>query len=291
VAFSNLALFLTCVAIWGSTWIAITFQLGRVDPAVSVSYRFLLAAAILFAYCRWRGLSLRFDARDHLFLLLQGATMFSVSYICVYHAEALVVSGLVAVGFSASPLLNMVGVRIVLGTPMTTRVFLGGLLGVAGIVLVFRPELGTLAADARVLRGAAFTALAVVTSAVGSVVAARNARLGVAFWQGMALAMLYGAASSLLLAVCAGRPLAFDWSFRYAGSLLYLAVFGSIVAFAGYFTLLGRIGAARAGYIGAIVPLVALAISSLFEGFAWRAETWLGIGLSIAGNIVMLRRV
>jgi drug/metabolite transporter (DMT)-like permease len=188
------------------------------------------------------------------------------------------------------PLLNMLGVRVTIGTPMTVRVALGGLLGIAGIVIVFWPELGALAADAKVVRGALFTVIAVVTAAAGSVVAARNAHRGVPVWQGMAFAMSYGAVFSLLLAVIAGRPLSFDWSLSYTASLLYLAVFGSVIAFGGYLTLLGRIGAARAGYIGVMVPIVALLISSVFEGFAWHAPTWLGVGLSIAGNIVMLRR-
>jgi drug/metabolite transporter (DMT)-like permease len=287
---SNTALYLICISIWGSTWIAITFQLGRIDPAVSVSYRFLLAAAILFAYCRWRALSMHRTARDHLFLAAQGILMFSLSYICVYYAETLVVSGLVAVGFSAMPLLNMLGVRVAIGTPITVRVALGGLLGIAGIVLVFSPELRSLGADAKVVRGALFTALAVVTAAAGSVVAARNAHQGVPVWQGMAFAMFYGAVFSLLFAIASSRPLEFDWSLRYLGSLLYLAVFGSIIAFGGYLTLLGRIGAARAGYIGVMVPIVALVISAAFEGFGWRVQTWLGIALSIAGNVVILRR-
>ena len=146
------------------------------------------------------------------------------------------VSGLVAVGFSAMPLLNMLGVRVTIATPMTVRVALGGLLGTAGIVIVFWPELGSLAADAKLVRGALFTVLAVVTATAGSVVAARNAHRAVPVWQGLAFAMLYGAVFSLLLAVISRRPLAFDWSPSYAGSLLYLAVFGSVIAFGGYLT-------------------------------------------------------
>ena len=288
---SNLSLFLMCVAIWSSTWIAITFQLENVHPAASVCYRFLLAALILFAFCRFRQLRLRYGAREHLALALQGTMMFSISYLCVYHAETLVVSGLVAVGFSASPLLNMLGVRIAYGTPMSWRVTVGALLGIAGIVLIFQPESGVLTIDPRVARGALYTFLAVVTSAAGSVVAARNPKRGVPVWQAMAFAMLYGSVCSLAVLLTTGQPLGFDWSVRYVGSLLYLAVLGSVVAFAGYLTLLERIGAARAGYIGVMVPIVALLISYLFEGFAWRPQTWIGIGLSVAGNVVILRRV
>lgn len=290
MALSNLSLFLICVAIWGSTWIAITFQLGSVAPAVSVFYRFLLAALILFAFCRWRGLNLRFGVRQHLALAAQGTMMFSLSYLCVYHAETLVISGLVAVGSSASPLLNMLGVRVAYGTPMSWRVGLGGVLGIAGIALVFWPELGTLAADAQAARGALYTILAVLASAAGNVIATRNAQRRVPVWQAMAFAMLYGSCCSLLVLLGSGHGLEFDRSLRYAASLLYLAVLGSVIAFAGYLTLLERIGAARAGYVGVMVPMVALLISSVFEGFTWRPETWLGVGLSVAGNVMILRR-
>jgi drug/metabolite transporter (DMT)-like permease len=287
---SNLSLFLMCVAIWSSTWIAITFQLGHVSAVASVFYRFLLAALILFGYCRLRRLPLRFGARQHLALVLQGTTMFSLSYLCVYYAEALVVSGLVAVGFSASPLLNMLGVRIAYGTPVSWRVVIGALLGIAGIALIFMPEMGGLAIEAHRAVGALYTALAVVTSAVGSVVAVRNPMRGVPIWQAMAFAMLYGAACSLIIVFASGQSISFDWSPGYVTSLLYLALFGSVIAFAGYLTLLERIGAARAGYIGVMVPIVALLISYLFEGFAWRPQTWVGVGLSVIGNVVILRR-
>jgi drug/metabolite transporter (DMT)-like permease len=279
-----------CVAIWGSTWIAISFQLGNIQPAPSVFYRFLLAALILFALCRARRLNLRFGPHQHLALVLQGMLMFSLSYLCVYYAETLVVSGLVAVGFSASPLLNMLGVRLAYGTPMSWRVAFGALLGVTGIALVFLPELSTLTADSRVAPGALYTVLGVITSAAGSVIATRNPARAVPVWQAMAFAMLYGSVCSLLVALALAQPLGFDWSARYVASLLYLAVFGSVIAFAGYLTLLERIGAARAGYIGVMVPIVALLISYLFEGFAWRPATWIGIALSVAGNVVVLRR-
>jgi drug/metabolite transporter (DMT)-like permease len=279
-----------CVAIWSSTWFAITFQLGNIHPAASVCYRFALAALILFGFCGLRRIPLRYGARQHGALALQGIMMFSLSYLCVYHAETLVVSGLVAVGFSASPLLNMLGVRIAYGTPMSWRVVAGASLGIAGIVLIFLPESGALAIDPRVARGALYTVLAVVTSAAGSIVAARNPKRGVPIWQSMAFAMFYGAICSLLVVLITGQPLRVDWSPRYLASLLYLAVLGSVVAFAGYLSLLERIGAARAGYIGVMVPIVALLISYLFEGFVWRPQTWVGIALSVAGNVVILRR-
>lgn len=277
------------MAIWGSTWIAITFQLGRVAPEASVAWRFLLASLLLFAFCAIRRLPLRFGAREHAWIALQGALMFGASYVFVYYAEQHVVSGLVAVGYSASPLLGMLGMRAVFGTPMTGRVAAGSVLGIAGIGLVFWPELALLRGGGDVALGALYTALAVVISTLGSLAAHRNQAARLPLWQTMAWGMLYGAVLSFLLTLALGRPLDFEPTAPYVLSLLYLAILGSIVAFASYLTLLGRIGAARSGYIGVMVPIVALGVSALFEKFAWHALTFAGIAVSVAGNIVILR--
>lgn len=286
---SNLQLFVACVAIWGSTWLAITFQLGTVAPEASVAWRFLLASALLFAYCMARRLPLRYAPREHAWIALQGILMFSASYIAVYYAEENVVSGLVAVGYSASPLLGMLGMRLLFRTPMTRAVIAGSILGIAGVVLVFWPEFAHLQGDRRTAIGAAFTAAAVVLSSLGSIAAHRNQEAHIPLWQGMAWAMLYGALFSLAVAAATGRPIAFAWTAPYLLSLAYLAVLGSVVAFAGYLTLIRRLGVARSGYIGVMVPVVALGVSAIFEGFRWHPFTGLGIAVSVADNVVVLR--
>ena len=287
---STFQLFAACVAIWGSTWLAITFQLeGHVAPEASVFYRFLLASVLLFGYCLARRLPLRYTARQHAWIALQGALMFSVSYLFVYYAEQHVVSGLVAMGYSASPLLGMLGMRIVFGTPMTARIAMGSALGIAGIGLVFYPELAHLRGGGEPVLGAIFTALAVFVSTLGSLAAHRNQQARLPLWQSMAWGMLYGSGLSLAVTFAMGKTLAFEPTRAYVLSLLYLAVLGSIVAFAGYLTLLRRIGPARSGYIGVMVPIVALCLSSIFERFDWHLATFAGIAISVAGNIVILR--
>ena len=285
----NLQLFAGCVAIWGSTWLAIKFQLGRVAPEASVFYRFLLASLLLFAYCLARRLPLRYAPRDHFWVALLGALMFSVSYIFVYYAEEHVVSGLVAVGYSASPLLGMLGMRAFFGTPMTRVLALGSVLGIVGIALVFWPEFGKLEASRDVALGAVYTAIAVIVSTFGSLVAHRNHQSHLPLWQSMAWGMLYGSLFSLGVTLAVGKPLTFEATVPYVLSLLYLSILGSIVAFAGYLTLLKRIGAARSGYIGVMVPIVALVISAAFESFAWHLLTLAGIAVSVAGNVIVLR--
>ncbi len=287
---SNLQLFLACVAIWGSTWIAITFQLGKVAPEASVFYRFLLASLVLFAYCRARGLPLRYRAREHAWMALMGLLMFSVSYIAVYYAESHVVSGLVAVGYSASPLLGMLGMRLFFRAPMTAPLIAGSALGILGITLVFWPEFARMKTDGDVALGALFTAVAVIVSTLGSMVAHRNQDARLPLWQTMAWAMLHGSLFSLAVALATGKTLAFEPTPAYLLSLLYLAILGSVVAFAGFLTLIERIGVARAGYIGVMVPIVALVISAAFEGFRWHPLTWIGIAVSVAGNVIILRK-
>lgn len=288
-SFSNLHLFTICVLIWGSTWLAITFQLGTVAPEISVGYRFILASAALFAYCGWRKLKLQFTWREHVDLLLFGASMFCISYIFVYHAETYIVSGMVAVAYSASPMLNMLMARALFSTPMTTRVIVGAMFGILGIVCVFWHEFANISASRNAELGAILTVLSVIASSAGSMFATRIQKSGYSTWSSMAWGMLYGGALALGIGLALGKPLAFELTGSYIGSLVYLAIFGSVITFACYLTLMARIGAARAAYVGVMVPIVALAVSFFFEKFAWGWLTTLGVALSVAGNIVILR--
>lgn len=287
---SSLQLFFFNTAVWGSTWIAITFQLGSVAVEASVAYRFLLASAIAFVVCLLRGYPLRFSGAQHAWIAVQGMLMYSLSYVAVYYAEKYIVSGLVAVAYSVSPLLNLVMMRFLFGTPVSARVAMGGVMGVIGIVLVFWPEFSRFEEGGDPALGAALALLSVLISNVGSMAAQRSHHLQLPLWPTMAWGMLYGSVLTIAYALAMGKPLGFEWSVPYVGALIYLAVAGSILAFWSYLTLLGRIGAARAGYVGVMVPILALVISSIFEGFQW---TWLalaGVAVSVAGNVIILRR-
>ena len=256
----------------------------------TAAYVLSLLYLAVFGFCLARRLPLRYSLREHLWIALLGVLMFSVSYIFVYYAEEHVVSGLVAVGYSASPMLGLIGMRVFFGTPMTRLLVLGSILGMVGIALVFWPEFAKLQGDRDTALGAMHTIIAVVVSAFGAVVAQRNQRANLPLWQSLAWGMFYGALFSLGVTLATGQPLTFEATLPYVLSLLYLAVLGSILAFAAYLTLLHRVGAARAGYIGVMVPIVALVISAAFEGFRWHALTWAGIAVSVAGNVIVLRR-
>jgi drug/metabolite transporter (DMT)-like permease len=280
------ALFAIATLIWGSTWLAITFQLGIVAPEVSVSYRFALAALFLAAWCFATGQSLHFPLRQHAWFAAQGTLLFGLNYLFVYRAELSVASGLVAVLFSLIVFLNLLGVRLFFATPITRRTLAGAVLGVTGVTLLFWRELGS--NHTEVLHGVAFAASATVFASGGNLIAVRNQRRGVPLLPGVAWGMAYGALAIALVAVGEGITWTFDARLPYIASLLYLAAFGSVIAFAAYLTLLGKIGAARAGYVGVAVPVVALLLSSVFEHYRWTLLSLVGALLCVLGNVLVL---
>jgi drug/metabolite transporter (DMT)-like permease len=287
---NNGLLYLAAVLIWGSTWIAITFQLGMVDPAVSVAYRFALAAAILFGYCRLVQLRMRFTRRDHLFMLLQGTFLFGVNYLLFYEASGHLTSGLVAVTFSTVTVMNIFNGAVFLGTPLQPRVLLGAGIGLAGITVIFWPELAAFDLTDGGFYGLVLCFVATFSASLGNIISARNQHRQLPVVQTNAYGMAYGALLMFGFAMAAGKPLAFDMSPAYLSSLLYLAVFGSIVAFGCYLTLLGRIGPEKAAYATLLFPVVALAISTVFEGYRWTAYGLIGMGLILLGNLMVLSR-
>ncbi len=282
--------FAVCVVIWSTTWLAITFQLGEVAPEASVAWRFGLAALVAAGICRWRRLRLCLPLRDHALLVPFGLTMFCLGYIAVYRAELILVSGLVAVGYAVSPLVNMVASRVGLGTAMTARHAAAGLLGVAGVALVFWPEVAGFSATPRAGHGVLLIAGAVLASAVGNVFATLLERRGLSVWQRLTWGMFYGAAGCLAAALLTGQRLGFSWTWPYVASLLYLALLGSVIAFAAYLVLLERAGAVQAGYVGVMVPIAALGVSAVFEQFSWGPWTVAGVLVAATGNVLVLRR-
>jgi drug/metabolite transporter (DMT)-like permease len=284
----NLFLYVLTVMIWGSTWLAIKFQLGEVNPALSVAYRFSLASLLLLGFSKLRGLTLRFSLRQHAFIALQGLLLFCINYLLVYVAELHLTSGLVAVIFSTLVFMNIFLGALFLKTRVRPNVVIGGALGLVGIAMVFMTEL-----KAFNLQDIGFVGLLLgfggtLFASLGNITAARNQREGLPVVQTNAFGMGYGAIAMYIYALVGGIPFSFSLTPTYLSSLLYLAVFGSAIAFWAYLTLLGRIGVERAAYASMLYPLIALGISTFFEGYEWSITAMLGVMLVVVGNFMIL---
>jgi len=282
-------LYALTVLIWGSTWYAIKFQLGSVHPAVSVAWRYLLAATLLLAYCRLRGLGLRIPAKAHLGVAAMGFFLFSINYILFYFAARHVATGLLAVVFSTIVFMNILNGALLFRARVERRVLAGAGLGLSGIALVFWPELTGAGAGAEAALGLGLGVAATYCASLGNMASVHNQRHGLPVVEANALGMTYGALFTLVAALALGAPLTVEWSAPYLLSLGYLALFGSVFGFGCYLTLLGRIGADRAAYATVLFPVVALAISTAFEGYRWSGPALLGVALILGGNVLVLR--
>ncbi|HEY0819227.1 MAG TPA: DMT family transporter [Rhizobacter sp.] len=283
-------LFTVCVLVWSTTWYAITFQIGDSTPEFGVALRFMLAGTCVLAWRAARGERLTFPPRAHAWFALQGLFLYGVSYICVYHAERYLPSGVVAVGYSASPLAGGIGAAWLFGSPLTRRFLLGGVLGLAGVALIFWPEFGKARTGGNTSLGAVFTVGSVLLSTVGSLLASRNGARGLTMWPSLGFGMLYGGAAVLLIALASGQSLVWPTAPSWWAALLYLALAGSVLSFACYLTLLERLGAGPAGTIGVMTPILALVVSTLFENYRPDLLAGAGVLLAVIGNVLILRK-
>ncbi|PPC78666.1 EamA family transporter [Pokkaliibacter plantistimulans] len=283
----NALLYAITVLIWGTTWIAIAMQTGDVPAPVSVFYRFVLAAAVLLCVLGLSGRLKRIGGRDHLFCILQGMCVFCFNFYCFYSANRYINSGLESVLFSMAILFNAINGVIFFRQRITGKLMLANSLGIIGVVSLFWRDLNPAQMNADVLFGIGLCLLGTYGFSLGNMITARHQRNGLDLLSTNAYAMTYGAITMLVVIMVTGAPFRIDTSLSYLGALVYLAVFGSVVAFGTYFALVGRIGPGQAAYATVMFPLVALTISTLYEGYSWSTSAIVGLLLILSGNAVM----
>ncbi len=285
----DFALYGGIVFAWGFSWIALHYQVGIVAPEVSVLWRFALAAPVMLMLARLRGERLAFALSDHAAFAALGITLFSTNFTLFYYGSATIPSGLLAVIFSLASIINVWLGALMLGNPIDRRVVAGGLLGFFGVAAMFYPRvIGTRLND-DVLLGIALSVAGTFSFCFGNMISARLQRRGVAVFAASGFGMIYGSIALALFAIMRGDAFVVDPSPSYLVGLIYLALVGSVMAFACYLTLLGRIGADRAAYATVMFPVVALAVSTAFEGYRWTLPAALGLLAVLAGNILVLR--
>jgi drug/metabolite transporter (DMT)-like permease len=286
----NLALYLLTVLIWGTTWIAIKLQVGEVAIAASIAYRFALAAALLFAVLLLSGRLQKLDRRGQVICLIQGLCLFCINFLCFYTASQWIPSGLIAVIFSTATLWNALNARLFFKQKIAANVLAGGALGLAGLGLLFWPELAGHAASRETLLGIGLSLLGTLCFSAGNLLSSLQQKAGLKPLTTNAWGMFYGALMLVAISLVNGTPFGFEWSTRYVGSLLYLAIPGSVIGFTAYLTLVGRMGPERAAYCTVLFPVVALNISVFVEGYQWTAPALFGLLLVMLGNVLVFRK-
>ncbi|WP_421670635.1 DMT family transporter [Rahnella sp. EDr1-12] len=286
----NALLYISVIIIWGTTWFAIYLQQGDVPVTVSIFYRFLLAAVImlvaLLAARRLRRLALK----DHLFCIVQGCCVFCFNFYCFYHAAAYITSGLESVIFSMAVLFNAFNGMVFFRQKLAPAVIPAAVLGLAGIITLFWHDFSAAHIAPELLKGIGLSLLGTYGFSLGNMISARHQRRGLDVLSTNTYAMFYGTAVMGALSVFQGASFAIDLTPQYLGSLVYLSVFGSVLAFGIYFTLVGRIGASQAAYSTLLFPLVALTVSTFYEGYQWHINAVIGLALILLGNLVMFCR-
>ncbi|MFZ3287359.1 MAG: EamA family transporter [Telluria sp.] len=292
---SSPLLFTLASLIWGSTFWAITLQLGEVAPAVSVAYRFGLASATLFTWCLLRGDSLRLPWRVQRWTMAQGFLTFGLSYVCTYSAEQYVVSALVAVLFALIVFWNPICNRIAFGTRISWRTWAAGAVAVGGVGLLFYRSIALAWQDiaaggsGHFLLGLVLGVLATLSAAAGNVVVIKLREQSANLMLTMAWAMLWGTVLVSAWALLSGQHFALPQAPRYWMGLVYLAIFGSVIAFNAYFTLINRIGSQKAVYIGVVTPVISVLLSIWLEHYNPGPSEWFGMILCLASVAWALR--
>lgn len=281
-------LYIVTVLIWGSTWLAIEYQLGVVAPEISLVYRFSIAALLMWAYCLFKKQPLSFGRRHHLYFMLLACCNFGFNYLILYWAQNYLTSAMTSIAFSTLLVMNIINTRIFFGKPIAPRIFIGATLGLAGIIALFWQDIKTLDFASEALIGLGLSLAGTFLASLGNMTSVRNSNHHIGVMQGNAWGMLYGAVMLFGFALISGAEFNFDFRLPYVSSLLYLSIFGTVIAFASYFMLLKDIGPEKASYAVVLFPMVAVLLSMMFESFVWQTSTIIGFVLVLTGNVVVL---
>jgi drug/metabolite transporter (DMT)-like permease len=281
--------FVFVTLVWGSTWLVIKDQIGSVPPSWSVTWRFALAALGMIVLALVRRESLRLDRSGHRLALVVGLFQFFANFQFVYRAEHHLTSGIVAVLFALLMVPNALLSWAFLKQRPTPRFLAGSAIALVGIGLLLAHEFRIAPPEGKVALGILLTALAILSASTANVIQASPAARKQAVVPLLAWAMAYGALGDAVFAlVTAGPP---QWELRpgYFAGIAYLALVGSVATFPLYFNLIRELGPGRAAYNGVAVPVVAMGLSTLFEGYRWTVLAGSGGALALAGLIVALR--
>ena len=288
---SNGVLFAICTLIWGSTWIAITYQIGHTAETLAVAWRYTLAALCLGLFCTVRGLPFKLPLHIHIKMAGVGFFLYCLNYTLLYMAQAHIISALLALMSSSIIYFNVVLRRWWLKQPIRLEVVVGATFGLAGIICLFVPEFSKVSMDAALAAGLSIAFVSFFSASIGNVISERILTSGTPVIQMNFYAMSYAMMMLYVTAWHTNDTLVIPTAPEFYISLLYLAIFGSVLAFGSYMKLLKQIGADKAAYVVLVYPIVALVISTFFEGSTWSWLSVLGVAVILVGNAIAMGKV
>lgn len=278
-------------AIWGSTWLFIKIGLEDLPPISFAGIRFVLASLILSGVVAARRAPLPRAGRDWALIILTGLFAFSLNYGLLFWGEQYISSGLAALLQATIPVFGIFIAHFHLpGERLTGAKVSGVLLGVAGVGVIFSNQLTV--AGPKALWGSAAIVLGAVFAAYSNVlIKARGGGLDAA--QLAAGQMMCGLVPLVLVGwAVEGTPLGFRWTARAVGSLLYLTVVGSVVAFLLYYWLVKNMDVTKTMLIALVTPFFAVLLGMLVLGERLTWRTLAGGALIVSGiGVVVLRRL
>ena len=287
---NNYILFLITLFCWSPTWYLIKFQLGYVDPLVSVFYRFLIAAIIIFIYLVIKNKNLKFSINHHFWFLFFGTCLYSINYVFFYLSNTYLISAFPAIVFSTVVIMNILGEKFYFNKKPSLKTLIGAIIGMIGIIIIFNEEIFNFSLSEGTHIGLFLALIGTFCASTGNMVHQRNLNNNFPPIQTIAYAMLYGSLVTFLVTKTRGAELLFENSVSYISSLLYLAIFGSIFAFISYLKLLEKVGPGRAGYVGVVMPVLALIISTIFEKLEWQIDLIIGLPILIVGAVLVINQ-
>ena len=287
---NNYILFLITLFCWSPTWYLIKFQLGYVDPLLSVFYRFLIAASIIFIYLIIKKKNLKFSISHHFWFLFFGTCLYSINYVFFYLSNTYLISAFPAIVFSTVVIMNILGETFYFKKKPSSKTLIGAIIGMIGVIIIFNDEIFNFSLEQGTHIGLFLAMIGTFCASTGNMVHQRNLNNNFPTIQTIAYAMLYGSLVTFLITKARGVELLFEYSLSYIGSLLYLSIFGSIFAFISYLKLLEKVGPGRAGYVGVVMPVLALIISTIFERLEWQIDLIIGLPILIIGAVLVINQ-
>jgi len=283
-------IYILTVIIWGTTWFSIKLQVGHVAPEISIFYRYVIASTLLLIWCKSKKISLRFNKKDHVFLCLLGLSMFSIHYLFVFHATHYLVSGIIAVVFSGVSFFALLNNYLFFKIKPKLNVISGAMIGCAGLSIFFWDEINTLSLEDNTFYGVFLCVIGVIIFSLGGAITKRNHNHGLDNLPCMTIGMCYGTFAIFLYALFMESQFSIPTDVTYWGSMLYLSIPGTIIAFFFYMKIIKDLGPEVAGYTTVLFPIIALVVSWLFEDYQWSLYDLIGFGLVMVGNMLVLSK-